>query len=63
MLFRQNSLVEEMQEMKRSFDEVLLRLLHEKTELDCTTITASLRSVSLIDTHLIPLTYTREIIY
>ena len=48
MLFRQNSLVEEMEEMKRSFDEALLRLLHEKTELDCTTITASLRSVSLI---------------
>ena len=43
LLFRQSALVEELEEMKRSFDEALLRLHHEKTQLDCTMLTASLK--------------------
>lgn len=46
LLFQQSALVEELEEMIRSFDEALLRLHHEKTQLDCIMITASLRSVS-----------------
>lgn len=47
LLFQQSALVKELEEMIRSFDEALLRLHHEKTQLDCIMITASLKSVSL----------------
>ena len=43
LLFRQRALVEELEEMKRLFDEALLRLHHEKTQLDCTMLTANLK--------------------
>lgn len=47
LLFQQSALVKELEEMIGSFDEALLRLHHEKTQLDCIMITASLKSVSL----------------
>ena len=43
LLFRQSALVEQLEEMRQSFDEALLRLCHEKTQLDCTMLTASLK--------------------
>ena len=46
--FQQSALLLELEQLKLLFDEALLRLHHEKTELDCTTISASLRSVPLI---------------
>lgn len=46
LLFRQSALVKELEEMIGSFDDALMRLYHEKTQLDCTMITASLKSVS-----------------
>ena len=58
LLFRQQCLVEEMEEMKRTFDEALLRLLHLKTELDTATISACLRYPSTAaynDVHILSL--------
>ena len=40
----------ELEEMTQSFDEALLRLRHEKTQLDYTMLTAGLKSASLTTT-------------